>query len=163
MNLFERMWILFDKINSLFLWFVSILLAAGWLAVCYEVFIRYFFNKSTTWSLELNENVLVFITYLGAAWVLKRNGHVRIDLVVRWLPEKAESIVNCISSILCAAACLVITWYGAQVVLDQYRFDYHDASILDLPQWPLCIVLPIGFLMLFIQFIRKARGSLKHT
>jgi len=161
MKPFNKLGAIFDSINSFFMWFVAILLAIGWLAVCYEVFIRYFFDMATQWTLELNENTLVFITFLGAAWILKEGGHVKIDLFLHWLPKRTQVIVNGMGSILCSVACILIVWYGSQVVWEQYQMDYHDVSILELPQWPLCIVIPIGFFLLFIEFLRDSYKNFK--
>jgi len=95
------------------------------------------------------------MTFLGAAWLLKEGGHIKIDLMVMWLSPKAQAILNIITSALSAIACLVILWYGTQVVWEQFVMDFHDATTLALPQGPIYIVIPLGFFLLFVQFLRN--------
>ena len=64
------------------------------LAINYEVFMRYFLNRPTLWTLEISEYSLVYITFLGAAWVLRKDGHVKIDLLVRVLKPRSQIILN---------------------------------------------------------------------
>jgi TRAP-type C4-dicarboxylate transport system permease small subunit len=159
-KLFVKFGTIFDSLNGLLLWITAILLAVGWFSVCYEVFSRSMLDSPTKWSLEIIEKSLVFITFLGAAWLLKEDGHVRIDLFVMWLPPRAQMILNIATSVLSAIACLVVFWYGSQVVWEQFQMGYRDPTVLELPQGPIYLVIPFGFFLLFVQYLRRAYGYL---
>jgi TRAP-type C4-dicarboxylate transport system permease small subunit len=159
-KLFSALGKTFDKVNGFLLWLTAILLAIGCLTVFYEVISRSLLNKPTQWSLEIIEKILVFMTFLGAAWLLKEDGHIRIDMFVLRLPPRVQIALNFTISVLSALACLAIVWYGSQVVYDQFRMGYREATVLELPQGPLYIVIPFGFFLLFVQFVRRAYGYL---
>jgi len=149
---------IFDLVNKFFVWFIAILLTFGWLSVCYDVVMRSLLNRPTIWTLEINQKILVFITFLGAAWLLREGGHVRIDILVNWLPKRALTIINFMTSLLSAIACLVVVWFGVLVVWEQFQMDYRDPTVLALPQGPIYIVIPLGFFLLFVNFIRITYG-----
>jgi TRAP-type C4-dicarboxylate transport system permease small subunit len=125
-------------------------------AVCYDVVMRYFLNSPTVWAFEATENILVWVTFLGAAWLLKGEGHVKIDFVVTRLEPRTQSILNGITYILCAIACLAVVWYGVQVLWSQYQQDLHTHTRLGLLMWPLYVIIPISLFLLFIQFLRNS-------
>ncbi|MDP3768569.1 MAG: TRAP transporter small permease subunit, partial [Dehalococcoidia bacterium] len=51
-------------------------------AVLYEVFMRYLFNQPTRWVIEFSEYMLLYMALLAGAWVLKQEGHVRVEMLV---------------------------------------------------------------------------------
>ena len=125
------------------------------LVVCADVFLRYFFNSPMFWVLESTQFALVFITFLGAAWVLKIDGHVRMDIVINRFSQRTQTRVNIVTSILCAIICLVVTWYGAVVWWDYLQIDFIYPGSLKIPAYLLEFVIPMGGLILSIQFLRK--------
>ena len=65
-----------------------ILAMSGW--ITYDVLTRYFLNFASPWAFDLSEYALVWITFLGAPWVLLQDRHVRIELLVDVLPRAAQ-------------------------------------------------------------------------
>jgi TRAP-type C4-dicarboxylate transport system permease small subunit len=95
------------------------------------------------------------------AWVLKIEGHVKIDLVVNRLNPRNQCVVNSITSILGAITCLVLLWYGTKVSWEFFERGTITNTILELPSAPLFAIVPIGSFLLFIQFLRRSYGYLK--
>ncbi|GAH24314.1 unnamed protein product, partial [marine sediment metagenome] len=69
-----------------------------------EITARNLFNYSIRWVLEISEVSLLFITFMGAAWLLRREGHVSLDLLVPRLKPKTQTIINVTTSIVGAIA-----------------------------------------------------------
>ena len=155
MKLLEKARAIFDHFNDFLLWLAGVLLYFALFSVCYEIGMRYFLHHPTVWSLELTEYTLVWVTFLGTAWLLRREGHVKIDFLLLRLKPRVQTIINIVTSILCAIACLVALWYSGQVVREQFQRGLVFSTALALPMWPIFIILPIGFFLLFIQFLRR--------
>lgn len=149
-----------DHIIDYLVWLAAILLIFGWLSVCFEVLMRYFLNRPTVWTLEITENILVWVTFLGTAWLLRREGHVKIDFLILRLKPIRQAIINSITSISCAIICLAVAFYGVQVVWNQFQRSLVFSTILELPMAPFYIVVPIAFFLLCIQFLRRTYGYL---
>ncbi|MDP6179210.1 MAG: TRAP transporter small permease [Desulfatiglandales bacterium] len=161
MKFFKKAGLVFDKCNEIFAGIAAVILAIGWITVCAEIFMRYFLNRPTRWSMELIENVIVFVTFLCATWLLKNEWHVRIDLLETRLKKGSQFFLNSVTSILCATACLLVALYGLKTVWSQYERGLRFATILEPPMWPLYAIIPFAFILLFIQFIRRTHGNLK--
>ena len=80
----------------------GVLLMFVMLATSIDVAIRYFLNRPIVWLMEVSEAILVYVTFLGCAWVLKREGHVRIDLLLKQLKPKTQALLNMVTSVLAA-------------------------------------------------------------
>jgi len=157
----RRLRIVLDRTIDSLAVFTQALVILIMLAVCADVFLRYFFNRPMFWVLESTQFALVFITFLGATWVLKNDGHVKMDIVINRFSQLTQTRINVVTSILCAIICLVVTWYGAIVWWDYLQIDYLYPGSLKIPAYLLEIVIPIGGLLLFIQFLRKAYNYLE--
>ena len=145
-----------------FLAFVGILfLAATLLLVNYEVVARYILNQPTPWMLEIVEYALLYICFLGTAWVLKEEGHIKMDLVLNRLNPRAQVWLNIITSFVGIIICLIITWYGITVALDLYQSGQYYAAFLKPPKYIIIGIVPVGCFLLFIQFLRITYGYLK--
>jgi TRAP-type C4-dicarboxylate transport system permease small subunit len=140
----------------------AIIIVFTMLAVIYEVAMRYFIDRPTFWVLEVVEWCLVWITFLSAAWVLKEDRHVTMDIVVAGLNPKARIVLGVITSAIGALICLTMTFYGAQVVYDHFARGVVEAKVLKAPKAPLLVIIPAGFFLLFIQFIRRILNLCKN-
>jgi len=158
---------LVTKVNSIFNRTLGITAILGGIllgfmlfSVCLEVVLRYVVGRPTVWVTEITGYLLVYIPFLVAAWVLRREGHVRMDLVLNQLSPKTQSLVNVITSIVGAIVCLLIAWYGIKVTWDHYQTGFLTMTLLMLPKWPLLAVIPVGSFLLFIQLLRRTYNYL---
>jgi TRAP-type C4-dicarboxylate transport system permease small subunit len=128
--------------------------------ICFDVVSRQFWNKPIIWVTEISEYSLLWITFLGAAWLLREEGHIRIDLLPKLMNQKHVHLLDTLNSFLGALICLVIGWYSAVVVWDFYVRDERSIEMLGTPRYIILIVIPITCFLLLIQFLRRAYGHL---
>ena len=155
MILLSRLFSIILKIISLL---CALLIVFMTVSVTYEVGIRYFLGQAPLWVFESTEISLLYLTFLAAAWLLEQEGHVKIDLVVNRLKSGVRTLVNIVTSILCSVACLVVAWYSARATWEHYQMGLTDHTVLALPRAVFLVVIPIGMLLLCIQFARRSHG-----
>ena len=155
MKLVRGVTAIFDYIVSLCGTLVVVLLIFMMLAVSTEVVMRYFLNRPPIWVIEVTEYALLYITFLGAAWLLKREGHVKMDLVLNRLNPRTQTLVNIVTSVFGAIICLVLTWYGVKVTWDHFQLGSFLSTILRPPSFLIVAIIPVGSFLLFIQFLRR--------
>ncbi len=133
-------------------------LAIGCMAVwvTYEVVMRYLFTRPTIWTVDLSEYTLLWTTFLAAPWVLKREGHVTIDLVVNMLRPSAKRRLGIFVSLLGAAICAVYSWSTAQSVIEFHERDLIIRHLWEVKQYIPYIAIPVGGALLTIEFLRRA-------
>jgi TRAP-type C4-dicarboxylate transport system permease small subunit len=130
-------------------------------AVLCQIIARYFFNRSIFWIVEVIEWGLVWMTFLAAPYVLKEGRHVSMDLVVLRVSPKTRAVLGIVTSIFGALICLTMTYYGIRSVWDHVVRGVVEAKVLKAPKAPLMAIIPFGFSLLFLQFIRQARAFMR--
>ncbi len=152
---------IFDRIISLLAILSGVVVVFMMLAVVSDVAIRNLLGKTLVWVLAISEYSLLWMTFLATAWLLKKQGHVTVDLLINRLQPRAQAVLNIATSILAAVACLVAAGYTGLITLDYFLTDFHTASRPVVPLAPVYIIMPVGFSLLFIQFLRRAYSFLQ--
>jgi TRAP-type C4-dicarboxylate transport system permease small subunit len=131
----------------------EIALAGLLLLVFHEVIVRYVFNAPTQYSVELSEYLLVFVAFMSIGWVLKEDRHVRVSVVINLLPDRVRDLLDIFASLLVMIFCGIIVWKGGKTAITAYTGDYHSSSLLNFPLWIPYAIIPLGALVLGMQYI----------
>jgi len=148
----------FDRLNE-----ALVVLAAGILlflvlSISYAVFTRYVLGFTTKGLFQTWEYCVLYLPFLGAAWLLKKDGHVKMDIVLNRLKPKVRTWLNFINFIIIAIICAILTWYSADATIQSYQIGFTLIHEIDVPKFLILMVIPIGSFLLVIQFLRKASG-----
>jgi len=145
---------LFERIMGALAFMAGVLLLLVALFVCYAVITRYLGFKPPVWVLQFTEYALLWITFLGAAWLLKKNGHIRIDTLVSRLKPNGLRKVEIIDNFLGFIVSGIIFWFGTLHTIDCYQRAILDVKGVSVPKFALFLIIPLGGLTLAIQFGR---------
>ncbi len=160
MKLLTKVTAIFDRTIGSLAALASFLILFIAVSVSTAVVMRYFLGRPIFWVIEISGYSLLYITFLTAAWLLKNEGHVKMDLLLNRLRPGAQSILNMITSAVSAIALLIVVRYSARATWEYYINDYYVPGLLEPPQWAILIIIPIGSLLLSIQFLRRTYGYL---
>ena len=127
-------------------------------SLCVHVVMRYLLKEPQNWTIDVACIILLYITMFAAAWVQRAEGHVSIDFIFAYLSKKSQIKLHIFNSILCVICFAIVTVYGFKETLTAYRMDLIAGMPLEPPKWILTISIPIGFLLLLIQFLRRIRS-----
>jgi len=121
--------------------------------ISFDVLGRNLFGLSAPWAFDLSEYSLVWMTFLAAPWVLLRDRHVRIEILVDALPPTAQRILGILVSLVAIVACGVLAWRTGIAAVDYYQNDIMMPRIWRIPRiWPYVIV-PVGSALLMLAFV----------
>jgi TRAP-type C4-dicarboxylate transport system permease small subunit len=151
----ERFWTIFDKAITILMIASSVLVLLDALAVTIDVLMRYAFSITYIGIFELTEYSLLWMTFMGAAYIMRNNGHVRVDAVTNLLNPRHRAIVDAIASIIGMFILLVVTWYSGKLTLHDFQTNFALSGVLQPAKWPIEIIIPIGFFVLFLQLVRN--------
>jgi len=152
---------IFDYITKSLTWLACALILFATLIVSIDVVMRYFFNHPIGWSLEICEYILLYIVFLGAAWILKEEGHIKIGLVVDRLSPKTQAMTDVTTSIWGFIVCIVLAIYGTEVTWEYFQRGVPTLQYLHAPEFLVLMIIPIGSYLLSIQFLRRSYGYLR--
>lgn len=137
-------------------WIAGLLMLFMMFSICYEVVLRYFHFHPPTWVTEITEYILLYVTFLGAPWVLKKDAHVKVDIVVTRLGFAAQKAMDVFTSLVGIGVCSVLVWFGTVVSWDHYQRDIPVIKTLEVPKFLLLGIIPLGSALLIVEFVRRA-------
>ncbi len=152
----ERGGRVFDYLLGFLVYLASAVLTFILLSVCWDVLARTIVGSPLPWVLEFTEYSLLYMTFLCSAWVLKNEGHVNSDLLLIALGKRKRAFLNGTTSIIGAGVCALIGYFGLTVTLEKLKNGSFQPTAMAPPDFPLYIIIPIGFFLLLIQFLRRA-------
>jgi TRAP-type C4-dicarboxylate transport system permease small subunit len=159
MNFLKKLVGVVDRVIDGMALISGLLLLFMMFCICFDVILRYFFSRPFAWSIEITEYILLYVTFLGAPWLLKKEGHVKVDVILNQLGKRAQTALNIITSLLGMMVCFILMYYGAQTTLDHLARRIPVIKSLEVPKFILLAVIPFGSTFLAFQFLRRIYRS----
>jgi TRAP-type mannitol/chloroaromatic compound transport system permease small subunit len=127
------------------------LLIAVIICAC-NALIRYSFNYSSNGWLEVQWYLYAAVFMLASAYTLRRDEHVRIDVVVGRFSKRTQAWIDLLGFLIfLIPVCLLILWHGTPFALLSIRSAEMSSNAGGLIVWPAKILIPLGFFLLVLQ------------
>ncbi len=131
----------------------AVLLGASALAITLDVVGRNVGVGTLPWILEVSEYVLPLATFLVAPWLLRRNEHVRLDILLRAWPRLGH-----VTNVIGLAVSAVLVLYGVRTILNSADQGAMVFKSVVFPEWWLYAPVPLCFALLGVEFVRRLAG-----
>lgn len=141
-----------EKIGLAVSWalLLAVLICSG------NAIIRYAFNMSSNAWLEIQWYLFGAIFLLASSYTLRRNEHVRIDVIVGKLSKRTQVWIDLFGFLLfLLPATLLILYFAVPFAMESIRNQGVSSNAGGLIVWPAKALIPIGFLMLTMQGISE--------
>jgi C4-dicarboxylate transporter DctQ subunit len=140
--------------NRLELWLAGLFGAAALLVEGYQVFGRYIDpSLAITWGDEVIVYLIVWAIFLASSQLVRTDGHVRPDLVLRLLPARVQRVVEIGNCLVAIAFCVGLTWLGWQLSYTAFEFDDRSSTGLSFPMWLYYAALPTGGALMSARYV----------
>jgi TRAP-type mannitol/chloroaromatic compound transport system permease small subunit len=138
-----------DTTGKAISWLTTVLV----LVVCYDVFTRYFLKMSSVAVQEMEWHLFALIFLLGAAYTLKTENHVRVDVFYSKLSAKGKAWVNLFGTIIFLIPfCLMLIFASQNFVINSFNIGETSPDPGGLPgRYILKSIIPIAFFLILIQ------------
>jgi len=147
--------------NQVFVFLASVMMAGLMIIVCLDLTLRYFFNDPLIWGTEVTEILLLYITFLGAAWVFREEAHVAIDVFLNKMRGAVKKWVTVFSLFLTGIVAVVLIYYGFYATYDHYVRGVYNPTIIETPIALMIVIIPLGSIPLFLEVLVKGRRIFK--
>jgi TRAP-type C4-dicarboxylate transport system permease small subunit len=149
---------LYVALLNAFAYAAAVILGAMALAVTFDVVARNLGWGNTGWVVELTEYSLPVATLLVAPYLLHRNEHERLDVLLIALPRRAALLVERCADVAGMMICAVFVWYSISLIFDSARMGSMVVKTLSIPEWWQYALIPLSFILLAIEFARRLRA-----
>lgn len=138
----------------------ALLLGALALLVTGDVVARNLRLGTLPWILEVSEYGLPLATFLVAPWLLYRNEHVRLDVLLTAIPVGGARALDRLSDVVGLGVSAVFVVYGMRAVTSSAQQGSMVLKSVVFPEWWLYAPVPVCFAFLAIEFVRRlVRGG----
>ncbi|MDX1456775.1 MAG: TRAP transporter small permease [Marinobacter sp.] len=128
-------------------------LAFMMLSVFYDAFMRYVFAAPTSWSLEVNSFLIVYLAVMGAAEAQRHDAHIRITFFTSRMPQRIQALIAAATALMGMVFCGIMTWRGGLMAWDAVEYGERVSSAFGTPMFLPYAIVPIGFGALGLQFV----------
>ena len=133
---------------------VGVLGALAMIVGLAQVLGRYFFQGlAITWAEEVIVYLIIWGVMIISSQLVRSDGHVRPDLVLRALPPEAQRWVEMFNCLVALAFCGGMIWYGWQIVDTSQLLDERSSSGLQFPMWIYYASLPAGGVLMTVRYL----------
>jgi TRAP-type mannitol/chloroaromatic compound transport system permease small subunit len=119
--------------------------------------VRYGFDWSANWLLELQWYLFAGAVMLGASYTFQRNEHVRVDLIYGHVSERTQLWIDVFGIIVFLfPACLLFAWLSwYSLFLPSWEVLEQSSNSGGLPRYPVKFIVPLGFALLTLQGVSE--------
>lgn len=152
MNLLLRLSAAIDLMNERIGRFATWLTLIAVLICTVNAVVRYTFNMSSNAWLEMQWYLNAAMFMLVAAYALRRNAHVRIDVLAGNFPPHVQAWIDIFGAALfLIPVSAIIAWYSWPALANSYRIGEMSSDPGGLIRWPVRLIIPIAFVLLILQ------------
>lgn len=128
----------------------SLLLAMLALAL-YQIGARNLFGSGLMWGDGAVRYMVLWLTFLGALVATRRNDHIRIDLISRFVPGPLGRLLGRVAALGAAFVCGLFAWHSGRFVVDE--FTYGGVAFGAVPTWIAGSVMPVASGLMALRFL----------
>ncbi len=112
--------------------------------ICINILTRNVFHWTSHVLLELSPTVVLWLALVGATLGLKYQRHIKIELLLRFLPPAAQRIATSLTRLFAMGLCALMAWASI-------TFVYNEIILLGAKGW-LAVCFPLFFSIAFFRF-----------
>jgi TRAP-type mannitol/chloroaromatic compound transport system permease small subunit len=156
-----------DRLGRLAAWMVlaACLISAG------NAMTRYAFDLASNAWIELQWYLFATMVMFGAAYTLKLNEHVRVDIFYMQLSDRGRLWLDLVcTALFLIPSMLVIAWYSWPFAMQSWATREFSQNPGGLVRYPIKFLLPLGFTLVALQGVSEVikrvaalRGDIRYT
>jgi C4-dicarboxylate transporter, DctQ subunit len=121
-----------------------------------QVIGRYFDpERAISYAEEVIVYLIIWAIMIVSSQLVRRDGHVRPDLVLRLLPPRYLRIMEIFNCLVAVVFCAALVLYGWQIVDTSLLIDETSSTDLQFPMWIYYLALPVGSALMLIRYLMR--------
>lgn len=111
------------------------------------------FFQSIYFAEEISMFLVMLITFTGVSYGVRKARHIRMGAFLDAMPPKMEKVFIIVISLVSAIVMAMMAWASWEYLINAMSRG-HMTPALRLPKWIFYVIIPIGFGLASIQYLR---------
>ena len=143
----DRILVFLRRIEDLIL---AVLLSTMIGMAAFQILFRNLFDAGIVWGDVLVRILVLWLGLGGALVATRKDKHIRIDIINRYLPESIKPIVETAVKLFSAAVCALVAYSSLQFVLAELTLG--EMAFGKVPVWVCEAIIPISFAVIALRY-----------
>lgn len=119
-----------------------------------EVLRREIFSYSSIWGEEIVRYSFIYLAWIGCASAVKERGHIRIDVLMHYVPQTVKSLLYILGDLVMVAVSVIALYWSYETVHVSAKFGSVTHGLRISQVWFLMAV-PIGFSLVLLRLVQS--------
>jgi len=133
--------------------FSAVILGLLTMLILLEIFLWNAFEKTTLIADEYSAYGLAAIIFLGAGYCLKEKGHIRITLILGFLPIRLAAVITFIATAVTTGVMGYLCWMLFKMVQGALRYGSTSGTLTHTPLWIPQTLMLMGAVCFLLQLV----------
>jgi C4-dicarboxylate transporter DctQ subunit len=112
-------------------------------------------EHAISYAEEVIVYLIIWAIMIVSSQLVRRDGHVRPDLVLRLLPPRVLRWVEIFNCLVAIVFCGALVWYGWEIVDTSLLIDETSSTDLQFPMWIYYLALPVGSALMLVRYVMR--------
>lgn len=121
----------------------------------YEVWMRFVMNNPIPWSIEVPEQLLLVVVYLGLAYTTRVEGHVSMDIITIRLTPRVRGLLGAITSFVALGVNVFLLCQVALIFRDAFVEKWDLGATVRILVWPFYGFAVLGAFLMAVEWIGR--------
>lgn len=119
-----------------------------------EVIRREIFAYSSIWGEEIVRYSFIYLAWIGAAAAVRERGHIRIDVLMHYVPQTMKSLLYIFGGLVMFVVALVALYWSFETVHVSWKFNSVTHG-LRISQVYFLTAVPFGFALVIFRLVQS--------
>ncbi|MCP4820177.1 MAG: TRAP transporter small permease [Shimia sp.] len=119
-----------------------------------EVVRREVFAYSSIWGEEIVRYAFIYLAWIGAAAAVKERGHIRIDVLMHYVPRQVKSLLYIFGDLVMFIVALFAIYWSWETVHVSWKFGSVTHG-LRISQVFFLFAVPFGFALVIFRLVQS--------
>jgi len=115
-----------------------------------QIVLRNLFSTGLSWGDSLVRNLVLWVSFIGAALATKEGKHINIDVLSRWMPLLGRDLIAFLIQLFSFFISGLLTFAAFKFIKNEAQME--NTVFLSIPAWIPEMILPIVFGLMAIRF-----------
>ena len=139
--------------------FIAVIALAAIIVI--SVTARYAFNFPFHFADEYSGYLMVLIVFLPLSFALRLGRHIRVDILIRYLPWRVVNYLDLVADIIALAVIVVLLVSSTQMTMKSFARGLKARTLMETPLGPVQLILVIGLILFSIQMLIRIINNIR--